>query len=204
MADLSTGRFTILLTRLDSDRTKAAEKYVGLRHKLVKIFERTQCSDPDALADEALDRLAKKIEDEGNEEVISNLSSFAYGVAHKISLESHRHSARFVSIDSHYENADSVIGDPDPEARILESMRNAHDAECLDRCLGKLMTPDRQLLLDYYKGEKQVRIRRRQGLAAQLGIDLPALRRHVNRLREKLRVCMHRCLKTNLKVNQPS
>src|ERR1700719_3941419 len=91
MANLSTERFTGLLAWLDSDRATAAEKYVVLRHKLVRVFERIQYGDPEDLADQAIDRIAKKLE----EEVIHNLNSFAYSVAMKISLEARKASARF-------------------------------------------------------------------------------------------------------------
>jgi hypothetical protein len=48
---------------------------------------------------------------------------------------------------------------------------------------------------DYYAGEKRARIERRQRLAAQLGIEINALRNRALRLREKLETCVENCLR---------
>jgi hypothetical protein len=109
MANLSTVKFASFLARLDSDRATAAEKYLALRHKLVKVFERTPCGDPENLADEAMGRIAKKLV----EEAIHNLNSYAYAVAMKISLEIRKASGRFVSID-HNDWQDSLDTDGNP------------------------------------------------------------------------------------------
>jgi DNA-directed RNA polymerase specialized sigma24 family protein len=195
MANLSTVRFASFLAWLDSDPVTAAEKYLALRHKLVKIFERTQCGDPESLADEAMDRIAKKL----GEGAIHNLNSYAYAVAMKISLEIRKASGRFVSID-HNDWQDSLVGDPDPEKRIVDAIRHATSIQCMDRCLKRLPTGDHELLLQYYAGEKQVRIQHRQELAEKRGTSLARLRSEVNTLREKLRGCVHRCLRTNPRV----
>ena len=51
---------TRLLMRLDSDPAKAWEQYRSLRCRLVKFFEWNQCTFPEELADEVLDRVARK------------------------------------------------------------------------------------------------------------------------------------------------
>jgi hypothetical protein len=181
---------------LDSDRAAAAEKYVVLRHKLVRVFERLQYGDPEDLADEAIDRIAKKLE----EEAIRNLNSFAYSVAMKISLETRKASARFVSISDRDEGGDSLIGDADPETRIIDDMRNARNVQCLDKCLKRLRAGDHELLLEYYQGEKQARIRCRQELAEKRATTMARLRSDVNLLREKLRGCVDRCLRSDQKL----
>lgn len=198
MSNLSTERFAGLLALLDSDRAAAAEKYILLRCKLVRVFERVQYGDPENLADEALDRIAKKLE----EETIHNLNSFAYSVAMKISLETRKTSARFVSMDGHDNWEDSLVGESDPENRIIDGMQNARTAQCLERCLNRLGMSDHELLLEYYKGEKQARIERRQELAEKRATTIARLRSEVNMLREKLRVCVDRCLRSNPKPMQ--
>ncbi|MBZ5505876.1 MAG: hypothetical protein LAO78_10350 [Acidobacteriia bacterium] len=198
MANLSRERFTGLLASLHSDRVVAAEKYVMLRHKLVRFFERFQYGDPEDLADDALDRIAKKLETEA----IHNLNSFAYSVAVKISLEIQKDSARFVSIDGREDWEDSLVGERDPEARIIDSMRKMRNAQCLNACLQRLRAGDHELLLEYYEGEKQERIRRRQELAEKRATTLARLRSEVNLFREKLRACVNRCLRSNLKFIQ--
>jgi hypothetical protein len=196
MANLSTERFLGLLSWLDSDRSKAAEKYVLLRHKLVRAFERLPCGDPDDLADQAIDRIAKRLEGE----TIHNLNSFAYAVAMKISLETRRTSARFVSIDADVDSEERLVGERDPENRIIDSMRNAKTAHCLGACLQRLASGDHKLLLEYYKGEKQARILHRQELAQKRATTVARLRSEVNLLREKLRNCVTRCLRSNVKA----
>jgi hypothetical protein len=193
MVNLSTERFADLLAALDSDQMAAAQKYLALRHKLVRVFERLQCGDPDHLADEAIDRIAKKLE----REAIHNLNSFAYSVAMKISLETQRTSARFVPIDDDSEH--TLAGERDPENRILDGMRYAKTVQCLGRCLQRLNTGDHKLLSEYYKGDKQARILHRQALAQKRETTMARLRSDVNTLREKLRNCVNRCLRSNVK-----
>ncbi len=63
MADLTADGFETLLERLGEDKTQAAEKYEELRLKLIKYFVWRGVSNlfADNLADETLDRLAKKL-----------------------------------------------------------------------------------------------------------------------------------------------
>jgi len=196
MVNLSTERFADLLAALDSDQMAAAQKYLALRHKLVRVFERLQCGDPDHLADEAIDRIAKKLEGEA----IHNLNAFAYSVAMKISLETQRTSARFIPIDDGAEH--TLAGERDPENRIIHGMGYAKTVECLGRCLQRLNTGDHKLLFEYYKGDKQARILQRQALAQKRETTVARLRSDVNTLREKLRNCVNRCLRSNVKASQ--
>src|SRR5262249_16351831 len=83
MQDLAIDQFERLLARLDADRSRAAAEYLVLRRKLVKVFERRACFAADDLADQALDRIAKRLE----KEEIHDVSSFAYGVALMICRE---------------------------------------------------------------------------------------------------------------------
>ena len=200
MANLSTERFSGLLSWLDSDRVKAAEKYVLLRLKLVRVFERLPAGDPEDLADKAIDRIAKRLEGEP----IHNLNSFAYAVAMKICLETQRTSARFVSIDGDAGSEDYLVGERDPENRIIDSVRSERNLHCLGRCLQRLRPDDHRLLVEYYKGEKQVRILRRQKLAEKRSITLARLRSEVNMVREKLRGCVDRCLRSNVRERSRS
>lgn len=64
MHDLTEKAFARLLTALDINHDRAAEKYELLRRKLIKMFERRQCANSEELADETLDRLTGKMETE--------------------------------------------------------------------------------------------------------------------------------------------
>ena len=66
---------------------------------------------------------------------------------------------------------------------------------CLTRCLETLKTPDRELIVDYYRDAKRQRIDRRRELAARLGITMNALGIRAWRLRASLESCISACRK---------
>jgi RNA polymerase sigma factor (sigma-70 family) len=197
MNNLTREEFARFLTELDSDRRLAAEKYELLRRKLVKIFERQQCLHTEELADETMDRVAKKA---GNRD-IRDLSLFAYGVARNICLEAQRRKSRYISLQDHNQSEESFTGDADPEERILTDLDDAQNRECLTQCLGSLPLAYRELIIKYYQGEKQVRIKERRDLARSRGITIETLRCQANGVRDKLRSCVNRCLNRGGKAN---
>lgn len=187
---LTPEEFEGFLARLDADRNHAAKKYELLRHKLLKLFEYRKCAAVEELADETLDRVAKKLQ----LEEIRDVSVFAHGVALKVYLEIRKDTARFTSIHDTYNNGDWLAAELDVEQQLVEGMANAKNLECLQKCLGKLPGDDQHLILEYYRGEKQARITQRRELAHKRGISIEALRSEINALREKLRNCVSRCL----------
>jgi DNA-directed RNA polymerase specialized sigma24 family protein len=189
MDKLTQEEFAKFLAVLDCDRNRAAEKYEVLRRKLVKLFERQQCIHTEELADETIDRLAKKL---GSDE-IRDVSLFAYGIARNICLEVRRKTHRFVSIHD-YNREGLPSGDTDPEESIIAELGNARGLECLTKCLRSLPLDCHELIIQYYQGEKQARIRQRKDLASKLGISIEALRSEANGVRDKLRSCVNRCL----------
>jgi len=186
---LTREEFARFLAVLDCDRSRAAEKYEILRRKLVKLFERQQCIHTEELADETIDRLVKKL---GTEQV-RDINLFAYGIARNICLEVRRKTHRLVSIQD-YNREGLPSGDTDPEESIIAELGNARGLECLAKCLRSLPLDYHELIIKYYQGEKQVRIKQRKELAKRRGISIEALRSEANAVREKLRSCMNRCL----------
>jgi hypothetical protein len=67
--------------------------------------------------------------------------------------------------------------------------------ECLERCLGMLSWENRELLLQYYQGEKGAKIENRKRLTDRFKVPLNTLRMLALRLIEKLRICVENCLK---------
>src|SRR5579863_5308000 len=67
-----------LLAAFDPDRSQAARQYEGLRRRLTDLFAWEGCDAPDQLADEALNRMARKLS-EGV--AIPHLDRFAFGIA---------------------------------------------------------------------------------------------------------------------------
>jgi hypothetical protein len=83
--ELTPKAFTQLLAKLDPDPEMAGEKYEKLRRLLIKFFECRGSFISDELADETLNRLARKI-DEG-EEIEKNVFAFSLGIARFVFLE---------------------------------------------------------------------------------------------------------------------
>lgn len=84
---ITTVTFEKLMSRLAPDRERAAEVYETLRRRLTKYFDLKGLESPDTAADEALDRMALKIE--AGEEV-RDLVHYAFAVAHWVYLERFR------------------------------------------------------------------------------------------------------------------
>src|SRR5215813_2743958 len=81
---LTQDAFDQFLSLLDLDRDRAGEIYETLRRNLVQLFIWRGCRDPEAHADETINRIIRKI-DEGEE--IRDLISYAHGVARRLLLE---------------------------------------------------------------------------------------------------------------------
>jgi DNA-directed RNA polymerase specialized sigma24 family protein len=175
--------FDRLLASLGPDRDAAADRYLEIRRNLVRLFEWRGCPAPDEYADETMNRCARKIAD-GEE--IRDVATYAIGVARMLVLESARGRAREARpLDSVPEP--HVLPDP------LENDRQPR-TECLTRCLSYLSAEDRDLILNYYQGEKSEKIKTRKGLTLRLGIGASALRMRALRLRERLQLCTENCL----------
>ena len=58
---LTAQQFDALLLQFAPDRDTAGVKYVELRSRLVTVFRYRGCANPEELADEAMDRVARKL-----------------------------------------------------------------------------------------------------------------------------------------------
>ena len=176
---LSQSSFDRFLANLDSDRDRAGQKYEALRNRLVKFFEWRACRFADDLADETLDRVARKV-DKG--EQINDYINYSFGVARLLYLEAVKKQVK-------------------QQAVIIEMplMNNFHEEEdpqlnCLETCLQKLSENNRTMILHYYHNDKQAKIDYRKKLAEKLGLSLNALRIKALRVRGKLEECVFKCL----------
>jgi len=194
MADVSTNlkknwgltqeAFDKLLASLDYDRELAAEKYEVIRCKLSRFFQWRDCPSPDDHADDVLNIVARKIY-EG--ETIENVSSYSYGVARLVYKEIKK---KQEAEQRAFSNMPSFVqlNQNEDELNILY--------DCLEKCLGNLPAESRELILDYYQGDKRGKINQRQTIAARYNITLNALRINACRIRDKLENCMDKCLET--------
>ena len=175
--------FDRLLSHLDPDRERAGEKYEQLRLKLVKFFEWRGAPFPEEHADEALNRVTKRVA-EG--EAVRDFHSYSLGAARLVFLETLKEP------DSHRTSLDSLPPLPAPPPESDDSRLRL---ECFEKCLRALPAESCELITQYYQEEKRAKIDHRKALAAQLGIPLNALRIRAHRIREKLEACLDDCLR---------
>jgi DNA-directed RNA polymerase specialized sigma24 family protein len=163
------------------------EAYLQMRRRLVLYFQRKRCLNPDDLADETLNRVTRRLEEEGRI-TDATPARYCYIVAKFVLLEHLRdpevRRMRDVDVREHAGEPAAAPGAPAHDERALD---------CLDRCLSALAPDERTLILDYYRHEQGARIERRRHLAASLGLTANALAIRACRLRDKLERCVREC-----------
>lgn len=179
--------FDILLAQLDPDREKAGERYETIRGKLIRLFEWRGCAAPEDLADETINRVARRMA-EGVELRSADPYGYFCAVAHLVFKEVLRRASReHRALDTNAElllpTALPVVPDEEPGDRRLD---------CLRRCLAALQDEQRELVLKYFQGDGN--IRNRKALSQELGIPMNALRIRVHRVRRRLEDCLDDCL----------
>lgn len=174
--------FDKLLVAFDVDRETAGRKYLEIRNNLTRFFEWRGCSFPEDHADETINRMAKRVF-EG--EAILNHSGYAMGVARLLLLEINKGRQREQSALAEIGAAPDVyVPEDDDETRL----------NCLRSCLQTLSPDNRELILQYYQGEKGEKIENRKKLLERLAIPVNTLRMRALRLRERLQSCVEECL----------
>jgi len=173
--------FDKLLGAFDVDRETAGRKYLEIRNNLTRFFEWRGCSFPEDHADETINRMAKRVS-EG--EAILNHSGYAMGVARLLLLEINKGRQREQSALAEIGTAPDVyVPEDDSESRLT----------CLRSCLQTVSPDNRELILQYYQGEKGEKIENRKRLIERLGIPVNTLRMRALRLRERLQACVEEC-----------
>ncbi len=181
---LTQDAFDRLLIALGGDRDSGSEKYLEIRSNLTRFFEWRGCSFPEDHADETFNRIAKKI-DEG--EQILNPAGYAMGVARLLLLEILKSRQREQTALNEIGTASDVY--------VAAAADDAEDRlQCLRNCLQSLSPDNRELILQYYQGEKGEKIQNRKKLLDRLGIPVNTLRMRALRLRERLQGCVEECL----------
>lgn len=186
--ELTPERFECLLQQLASDRAEAAERYNRIRSRLIQFLTWERCDDPAHLADEAINRVARRVAEGAT---ISNLTGYFLGVARLVAREGHdRHARRL-----------RVLGELARQGRTIAAAEDHPSVEpqeaalrCLERCMRGLDPERKQQLLAYYTGETTARIVQRKRLAVELALRPTALRNRMLRLRERLERCVHSCM----------
>jgi len=177
--------FDRLLGCLGEDRERAGEQYLEIRGKLIRFFQWRGCPFPEDHADETVNRVAKRVS-EG--EKILNPMAYFIGVSRLLVLEILK--ARAKESQALNEMATSnveYVDYSDSEARI----------ECLRKCLAGLSSDSREVIIQYYQGDKGEKIENRKKLTERLGVSVNTLRMRTLRLREKLQSCVEGCVNSN-------
>lgn len=151
------------------------ETYQRIRHRLIRLFRWRGSDDPDDLADETFDRVRRRLPDRAG--YVGDPSHYVCGVARLVFLESLRR---------------RKLPEVPPQKEKDEKDERALD--CLDECLDRLDRDERDLILEYYRGERRAKIEHRERLAGKLGTSTNALRIQTCRLRGHLRKCVSECL----------
>jgi DNA-directed RNA polymerase specialized sigma24 family protein len=175
------------LAWLDDGGNSGGEAYLQMRRRLVLYFQRKRCLAPDDLADDTLNRVMRRLEEEGGI-IDAPPARYCYIVAKFVLLEHLRDpDARRTTADADGTRAWSAVATPAHPTHDEPSL------QCLDRCLGALPDDDRALIVDYYRHEQGTRIERRRELAASLRLTANALAIRASRIRDKLQRCVDAC-----------
>jgi DNA-directed RNA polymerase specialized sigma24 family protein len=170
--------FNRLLAWLGGDAPDdGARRYETIRQGLISVFLRRRCPDAEDLADETIDRVARKLEALADS-YEGDPARYFYGVAKKVFLE--------------YTNQKPPPAAP-PPAHEPDPQAEAH-LDCLDACLERLTAENRELILDYYGDKKRRKADSRQRLREQLSLKAGALRARTFRIRATLEKCVRQCL----------
>lgn len=174
--------FDKLLASFGEDTDSAASRYLEARSNLVQFFIWRGCPFPEDHADETINRVAKRMA-EGEE--IRNPFGYLIGVARMLLLEINKERAREQKALEEMTRPQVAADSEEPEARI----------DCLRDCLKNLSDDNRELIIQYYQGEKGAKIENRKKLTERFRIPVNTLRMRALRLRDKLQLCMEACLK---------
>ncbi|MDQ3257158.1 MAG: hypothetical protein M3R15_25250 [Acidobacteriota bacterium] len=188
---LTPGAFRKLLDWLGEGIDSGGQSYLDMRRRLVAYFDRKNCVAPDDLADETLNRVARRLEEEGT--ITGDTSAhYCYIVARYVLLEYWRGERRCeVPLDTAIkQSADKSF--PVSEWEEAESLEKL--MRCLDRCAEKLEPLSRDLITRYYLGERRAKIENRRALAAEMGMTMNALSIRACRIRDKLEACVENCV----------
>jgi DNA-directed RNA polymerase specialized sigma24 family protein len=185
---LTEEEFERLLSWLNPDRERSGRKYEEVRLGLIKIFAWNGCSDAEDLADETINRVARKLA-EIKDTYVGDPALYFYGVAKYLRWEWKKKAGRSILLTP-------IISPVAPASQVGQE-EGCDDPEvsyrCMHACIAQLLPQERELFLRYYSGEKKPK-NYRQELARQMGKSPNALRVKIKRLRTSLGECIRKCV----------
>jgi DNA-directed RNA polymerase specialized sigma24 family protein len=174
--------FDDLIMWLGPDREKSGLKYEDIREGLIRIFICRGCPTPEELADESINRVAKRLKDI-KDVYTGDQALYFYGVAKKV-FQEYLKRPRIPTLPLLPEHS--------------EKLGLEREYDCLDHCMEQLPLENRTLVMRYYQKEQCEKIVQRKQLAEQFGMALNALRIRAHRIRAMLRKCMYHCLEQQI------
>lgn len=171
--------FKALLQVLGPEDAVAADRYRQLHQRLVRFFSLHPVSDPYILADQAMDRLARRASTAAAE--IQSPASFLFGIARLLLFEEQRRQRNEEKAVDHW--------------KLLTEQPSSADADLLaevELCLNRLKPEQRALILEYYGAAGREKIHHHRAMAERLGLSLNALRNRLLRARKDLDHCVRR------------
>ncbi len=172
--------FDRLLNWLNADSERAGSIYEKIRWRLIAILASRGCRFPEELADETIDRVARRVVDIQST-YVGDKAIYFLGVMNNVHHE---------YLKQPHGSEPAVFND-DPGVKE-EAKEMTY--ECLEKCLHKLAPNSKQVIEQYYAEDKQARIDSRKRIARELGISISSLRLRALRIREKLQACIGECL----------
>ena len=163
---------------LDPDRDEAGQKYEVIRAGLIRIFVSKGFSDAEDLADEAINRVMKRLP-EIRDTYVGEPVRYFHGVARFIVREMIRRKEVAVEVVPVFSGENEVHSD---------------EYDCLMKCLRFLPSEKRELILDYYIYDGRDKITQHQQMASELGITEGALRGRAHHVRGNLEKCIQQCI----------
>ncbi|HEV8139821.1 MAG TPA: hypothetical protein VGP81_08620 [Pyrinomonadaceae bacterium] len=171
--------FDRLLLWLDPNPEHAGELYEKIRWRLIAILASRGCCVPEELADETIDRVARRVTDI-EATYTGDKSLYFLGVMNNVHHE-YLKRPRLAELA------------PPPD----DSVAKEQTYLCLDKCIEKLTPHAREVIEQYYAADRRAKINLRKRIATALGISNSNLRLRALRIRAKLQVCIERCLEAS-------
>ena len=171
--------FDRLLVWLDPNPDHAGELYEKIRWRLIAILASRGCRDAEELADDTIDRVARRVNDI-EATYVGDKSLYFLGVMNNVH---HEYLKR--------PRLSEIAPPPD------DSVAKEQTYLCLDKCIEKLTPHAREIIEQYYAADKRAKINLRKRIASALGISHSNLRLRALRIRAKLQTCIEQCLEVN-------
>jgi len=182
-----------LKKRSPTRRERAHAKYEEVFCRLTAYFDARGCDDSEGCASETILRVAAKC---GSVELTVDAKpmSYFYGCARNVMHEVYKDWKR------KDRKQRELLMLPAPEPSELKELRQ----QCLEDCMStELGEAERELILDYYRGEHGAKIEGRIELARRHNKGLNALRIETFRIRKKLQPCVSQCLENTAESMVP-